>query len=64
LDEWRGYYTGRLQTSPTLGIVVSLIVIIAARTWFGNDAFDDWAWRNRRLHFASLNAGYGEARGA
>src|ERR1700681_4879006 len=44
-DERRGYYTGWLQTSPTLGIVVSLIVIIATRTYFGNDAFNDWAWR-------------------
>src|SRR5258707_12039381 len=28
-DDRRGYYTGWLQTSPTLGIVVSLVVIIA-----------------------------------
>ncbi len=44
-DEHRGYYTGWLQTSPTLGIVVSLAVIIASRTYFGNDAFNAWAWR-------------------
>jgi MFS family permease len=44
-DERRGYYTGWLQTSPTLGIVVSLAVIIAARTYFGTQAFNDWAWR-------------------
>jgi len=44
-DESRGYYTGWLQTSPTLGIVVSLAVIIATRTYFGNQAFDAWAWR-------------------
>ncbi|MGC1578818.1 MAG: MFS transporter, partial [Beijerinckiaceae bacterium] len=44
-DERRGYYTGWLQTSPTLGIVLSLIVIIATRSYFGNDAFNDWAWR-------------------
>jgi MFS family permease len=44
-DDSRGYYTGWLQTSPTLGIVVSLGVIIAARTYFGNQAFDAWAWR-------------------
>ncbi|RVO47649.1 MFS transporter [Sinorhizobium meliloti] len=44
-DERRGYYTGWLQTSPTLGIVVSLAVIIAARTYFGSEAFDAWAWR-------------------
>ena len=44
-DERRGYYTGWLQTSPTLGIVLSLIVIIAARTYFGNEVFNNWAWR-------------------
>jgi MFS family permease len=44
-DERRGYYTGWLQTSPTLGIVVSLIVIIATRQYFGNTEFDAWAWR-------------------
>src|ERR1700757_1473233 len=44
-DEHRGYYTGWLQTSPTLGIVVSLAVIIATRTYFGNDDFNAWAWR-------------------
>ncbi len=44
-DERRGYYTGWLQTSPTLGIVVSLAVIIATRTYFGNDEFNAWAWR-------------------
>jgi len=43
-DERRGFYTGWLQTSPTLGIVVSLIVIIATRTWSGAQ-FDIWAWR-------------------
>jgi MFS family permease len=44
-DEDRGYYTGWLQTSPTLGIVVSLAVIIGCRTWFGEKVFNDWAWR-------------------
>jgi MFS family permease len=41
----RGYYTGWLQTSPTLGIVLSLIVIIVTRSWAGEAAFNDWAWR-------------------
>ncbi|WP_439361785.1 MFS transporter [Bradyrhizobium sp. DASA03007] len=44
-DDRRGYYTGWLQTSPTLGIVVSLAVIILTRTYAGNQAFDEWAWR-------------------
>jgi MFS family permease len=44
-DEHRGYYTGWLQTSPTLGIVLSLIVIIATRSYYGEAVFNDWAWR-------------------
>jgi MFS family permease len=44
-DEHRGYYTGWLQTSPTLGIVVSLATIIGIRTYLGNEAFVDWGWR-------------------
>src|SRR6184192_4941722 len=44
-DEKRGYYTGWLQTSPTLGIVVSLAVIIGTREALGTDAFNAWGWR-------------------
>ena len=44
-DERRGYYTGWLQTSPTLGIVVSLAVIVGTRTYLGDDAFKAWGWR-------------------
>src|SRR6201987_1918287 len=44
-DERGGYYTGWLQTSPTLGIVLSLLVIIVTRTYLGKDAFNAWGWR-------------------
>src|SRR6201997_4423670 len=44
-DERRGYYTGWLQTSPTLGIVVSLLVVASVRGYFGVDEFQAWAWR-------------------
>jgi MFS family permease len=44
-DERRGYYTGWLQTSPTLGIVLSLLVIIVVRTYLGEAAFNEWGWR-------------------
>jgi hypothetical protein len=44
-DEKRGYYTGWLQTSPTLGIVVSLAVIIGTRSVLGTEAFNAWGWR-------------------
>ncbi len=44
-DEKRGYYTGWLQTSPTLGIVVSLAVIIGTRESVGPEAWNAWGWR-------------------
>src|SRR2546421_11608163 len=44
-DHKRGYYTGWLQTSPTLGIVVSLVVIIVTREGVGAEAFNAWGWR-------------------
>jgi MFS family permease len=44
-DEKRGYYTGWLQTSPTLGIVLSLAVIIGTREILGAEAFNAWGWR-------------------
>src|SRR5260221_3893602 len=44
-DKHRGYYTGWLQTSPTLGIVLSLAVIIGTRTYLGEAAFSAWGWR-------------------
>src|SRR6267378_5502974 len=44
-DEKRGYYTGWLQTSPTLGIVLSLTVVLGTRKALGETAFNDWGWR-------------------
>ncbi len=46
-DERRGYYTGWLQTSPTLGIVVALAVVLGTRGYFGDEIFNaSWgAWR-------------------
>ncbi len=44
-DNRRGYYTGWLQTSPTLGIVLSLAVIIGTQRYTGPEAFADWGWR-------------------
>ena len=44
-DDKRGYYTGWLQTSPTLGIVVSLAVILTTQKAVGTDAFLAWGWR-------------------
>ena len=44
-DKRRGYYTGWLQTSPTLGIVLSLAVIIGTQRYVGPEAFAEWGWR-------------------
>src|SRR6267143_993328 len=44
-DKRRGYYTGWLQTSPPLGIVLSLAVIIGTQRYLGAEAFAEWGWR-------------------
>ncbi len=44
-DERRGYWTGWLQTSPTVGLLVSLVVVIGTRLLMGDEAFDAWGWR-------------------
>jgi MFS family permease len=41
----RGLYTSWIQTTATLGLFLSLIVIILVRTRVGEDAFKAWAWR-------------------
>ncbi|HEU4603622.1 MAG TPA: MFS transporter, partial [Steroidobacteraceae bacterium] len=40
----RGYYTSWIQTTATLGLFLSLLIILACRMWLG-DAFDAWGWR-------------------
>src|SRR5579883_2358792 len=44
-DERRGFYTGWLQTSPTLGIVVSVAVVAGTQLSLGSQTFNDWGWR-------------------
>ncbi|MDP8915982.1 MAG: MHS family MFS transporter [Pseudomonadota bacterium] len=41
----RGFYTSWIQTTATLGLFVSLIVILATRTLVGEETFAAWAWR-------------------
>lgn len=41
----RGYYTSFIQTTATLGLFVSLIVILVTRTYLGESAFGVWGWR-------------------
>ncbi len=44
-DGKRGYYTSFIQTTATLGLFVSLVVILATRYALGEDAFKVWGWR-------------------
>jgi MFS family permease len=41
----RGAYTAWIQTTATLGLFLSLMVILGTRTIIGEDAFADWGWR-------------------
>ncbi|MBU3739333.1 MAG: MHS family MFS transporter [Rhodoferax sp.] len=41
----RGAYTAWIQTTATLGLFLSLMVILGTRTIIGEAAFADWGWR-------------------
>jgi MFS family permease len=41
----RGAYTAWIQTTATLGLFLSLMVILGTRTIIGEQAFGDWGWR-------------------
>ncbi|MDH4384382.1 MAG: MFS transporter [Caulobacter sp.] len=41
----RGLYTSFIQTTATLGLFLSLIVILGVRSHLGEEAFGDWGWR-------------------
>jgi len=41
----RGAFTSWIQTTATLGLFLSLMVILGTRTAIGEDAFADWGWR-------------------
>jgi MFS family permease len=41
----RGAYTSWIQTTATVGLFLSLLVILGTRTLMGEAAFADWGWR-------------------
>ena len=41
----RGYFTSFIQATATLGLLVSLVVILATRAITGEAAFKAWGWR-------------------
>ncbi len=44
-DKQRGFFTSFIQTTATLGLFVSLGVILATRFSVGEEAFAEWGWR-------------------
>jgi len=41
----RGAHTSWIQTTATLGLFLSLLVILGVRTWLGEEEFGKWGWR-------------------
>ena len=44
-SESRGAHTAWIQTTATLGLLLSLMVILGTRTALGEEAFAAWGWR-------------------
>ncbi len=41
----RGAYTSWIQTTATLGLMLSLMIILGVRSYMGEKDFGDWGWR-------------------
>lgn len=41
----RGYFTSWIQTTATLGLFLSLGIIVFTQTWLGKSSFEAWGWR-------------------
>jgi MFS family permease len=44
-DDKRGAATGWIQSSASFGLLAALLVILATRSWIGEEAFAAWGWR-------------------
>ena len=44
-DGKRGFYTSFIQITATLGLFVSLIVVLMTQSWLSKEAFSAWGWR-------------------
>jgi len=44
-DNRRGFYTSFIQTTASIGLFVSLIVILVTRHYLGESTFAVWGWR-------------------
>ena len=41
----RGFYTSWIQTTATLGLLLSLVIILGLRIYLGEKDFTEWGWR-------------------
>ncbi|MEC4048386.1 MFS transporter [Flavobacterium sp. SUN046] len=41
----KGYWTSWIQTTATVGLFISLMVILATKNILSKEAFDEWGWR-------------------
>jgi MFS family permease len=41
----KGYWTSWIQTTATVGLFISLMVILLTKSALSKEAFDDWGWR-------------------
>lgn len=41
----KGYWTSWIQTTATVGLFISLMVILATKTVLSSEEFDTWGWR-------------------
>jgi MFS family permease len=41
----RGFYTGWIQTTASLGLLLALLASVGLRSALGEEAFADWGWR-------------------
>jgi MFS family permease len=54
----RGFYTSWIQTTATLGLLLSLFVIVGLRLWMGEEAFQDTGDQGFDLGFFGLKGGW------
>ena len=41
----KGFYTSFIQTTATIGLLISLLVILSCKALMSNDNFNAWGWR-------------------
>jgi len=41
----RGAFTSWIQTTATVGLLLSLVIVVVTRETLGTDVFNDWGWR-------------------